>query len=160
VKRASPPPSGNRGSARSHGFRLSQRRNDAELLHHAKNVPIAIGIHDFPAGDIVDGDSLNRYFLVCGRNSHVLAFVGAAKGPASNHFILFGDEILDGPVQIRVARKEEQNIALIRFRPNGGAENSGCLQSVAGGDYFLDDFEFSLVPDFFIEALNDGFVGG
>jgi len=31
---------------------------------------------------------------------------------------------------------------------------------VAGGDYFFDDFESSFVPDFFIEALNDGFVGG
>src|SRR5437588_3142950 len=150
----------NQGSAGSSAFGLTQGRDDAKLLHHAQSVPIAIGIHDFSVGDVVDSHSVNRYFFVGRWNSQVIAFVGAGNGPAGDYFILLGNGVLEGPVQIRVACEEKQNLALVRLRTNGRTENVGGLEGVAGGDDFTNDFKLPLVPDFFIEAPNDGLVIG
>src|SRR5882672_2317624 len=139
---------------------LLQGRNGAELLHHPQSVPIAVGIHDFSASDMVDGDSAYGYSFVCRWNSHVTAFVRARKGPAGNHFVLLGNDVLDGPAQIRVGFEEVRNLALVRFRTDGGAENVGGLERMARGDEFVNDFQLSIVPDFFVEASNNGFVIG
>jgi hypothetical protein len=154
--------SANRGLTSGQAFRLSKGRNSAELLHHAKRVPIAVGIHDFPVSDVVDSHTVNRYFLIRGWNSHELASVSASDGPAGNYFIVLGDEILDGPVEIRVARKEEQQLALVGFRAYGHdvTRDIGGLESVAGGDELTYKLELAFVPNFFIEAPNDGFVLG
>src|SRR5690349_5982042 len=117
----------NQGSASGQAFGLSQRGNDAELLHHAESIPIAVGIHDFSVGDVVDGDSINGYFLIRRWDSQVLAPLGARNGPAGNHFIFLGNGVLNGPMQVRVAFEEAQNLALVCFRANGGTRYVGSL---------------------------------
>src|SRR5882724_10855297 len=101
----------NRGSASGQAFGLSKGGNDAELLHHAESIPIAVGIHDFSVGDVVDGDSVNGNFLIRRWDSQVFAPLGAGNGP----------------VQVRVAFEEAQNLALVRVRPNGGTRDIGSL---------------------------------
>src|SRR6266850_1691680 len=119
-----------------------------------------MGIHDFSASNMVDGHSAHGYFFVCRGNSHVIAFVGARKGPAGDYFVSLGNSVFDGPAQIGVGFKEARNLLLVRFRSDGGTENSGALESMAGGDEFVDNFKHSFVPDFFVEASNNGFVIG
>ena len=120
------------GLPSSGAFEVTNGRDNAELLHHAQSVIIAVGIHYFPVGDVVDRYSVNRYILICRGNSQVLAFVGTGHGPASNYFIPFGNQVLDGPAQIGVACQEAQNLALVGFWANGGTRNIGGLDSVAG----------------------------
>src|SRR5439155_26564394 len=98
----------------------------------------AVGIHYFPVDDVVDRYSVNRYILICRGNSQVLAFVGTGHGPASNYFIPFGNQVLDGPAQIGVACQEAQNLALVGLWAKGGPCNIGGFASVAGGDDCVD----------------------
>src|SRR6267143_2647354 len=137
---------------------LPQGRNRAELSHHTQGIPIAVGIHDFSASDMVNGHTVHRYFYVFRWNSHEIAFVCARNGPAGNYFVLLGNRVLDGPAQIGVALEEARNLALVCFRTDGGTEYVGALESMAGGDEFVYNFKLSFVPDFFVEASNDGFV--
>src|SRR6267143_1367334 len=65
-----------------------------------------LGIHDFSACQVVNGDSVHGFFLICCGNSHVVASVGAGKGPAGNYFIVLGNDVLDSEVQIGIAGKE------------------------------------------------------
>ena len=95
---------------------LTNSRKGAELFHHAQSVPIGIGIHDFPAREVVDGHSFDGDFPICWWNAHEIAFVGAGKRPAGNHFILLGNGVFDGEAQIREAREEAQYLAFVRFR--------------------------------------------
>ncbi len=127
------PSSGHSGSTRNHGsasgqaLGLSKGGNDAELLHHAESIPVAVGIHDFSVGDVVDGDSVNGNFLIRRWDSQVFAPLGAGNGPAGNHFIFLGNGVLNGPMQVRVTFEEAQNLALVRVRPNGGTRDIGSL---------------------------------
>jgi hypothetical protein len=109
---------------------------------------------------MVDGHSPHGYFFVCRRNSHVIAFVGARKGPAGDYFVSLGNGVLDGPEQIGVGFEEARNLALVRFRTDGRTENGRALESMARGDELVDDLQLSIVPDFFVEASNDGFIVG
>jgi hypothetical protein len=86
--------------------------------------------------------------------------VGAGKGPAGNHFIVLGNDVLDGEVQIGIAGDEEEELALVGFGAHGGTRNIGAVQRVAGGDDFAYNLKLPFVPYFFIEAPNDGFVIG
>src|SRR5437870_7964835 len=145
-----------RKSAGRKTFRLSRDRNDAELLHHAQSVPITVRVHDFSIRDMVDGHAVNGDFPICGWNAHEIAFVGAGKSPAGNHFILLDNGVLHGETQIRVAREEAHYLVLVGFRTNRGTGNIRSVKSVAGRDNFPYDFKLSLVPDFLIETKNDG----
>ena len=139
---------------------MSKNRNDAELLHHAQSVPIAVGIHDFSVSDVVDGHSIHGYFLIGRWDSQVFAPLGTGNGPAGNYFIFLGDHVLNGEVQIGVACEEDQKLAFVSFGTNGGTENVWAMQSVAWGDDFAYKFKLAFVPNFLIEALDNGFVLG
>src|SRR6266478_4244152 len=147
-------------SASGRVLRLLQGRNNTELLHQPQSVPSRMGIDDFSTGDMVDGDSAHGYFFVCRRNSHVIALVRARISPAGDHFVFFGNDVLDGPAQIGVGFEEDRNLALVRFRTDGRTEKGGALESVARGDEFVDNFQLSIDPDFFVETSNEGFIIG
>src|SRR6266446_4798664 len=75
-------------------------------------------------------------------------------------FIVLGNGVLDGEVQIRVACEEEQNLALVRFGAYGSTRNIGGMESVAGRNDFAHNSKLPFVPDFSIEAPHDGLVIG
>jgi hypothetical protein len=55
-------------------------------------------------------------------------------------------------------RFRSSDLAFIGFRANRTIDSVAVLKSVAGRDYFIDDFESPPVPDLFVEAANDGHV--
>src|SRR5260370_18091575 len=130
----------NEGSASGGPFELAKGRDNAELLHHAQGIPIAVGVHDFSVGDVVNCNSVNGYFLIRRWNSHIVASVGAGKRPAGNHFILLRNGVLDGEVQIRVTCKEVQDLSFFRFRPIRVTATPGTMHTMPARSQSVPEF--------------------
>src|SRR5437762_12342515 len=88
------------GLASSGAFEVTSGRDNAELLHHAQSVIIAVGIHYFRVGEVVDRYSVNRYVLICCWYCQVLTFVDTGHGSASNYFICLGNYVVDPIAEI------------------------------------------------------------
>src|SRR6266513_5310495 len=126
------------GSASSKALRLSEGRDDPELLHHAESVPADVRIHDLSIDDVIDGDSFYVHFLVCGGNSHEFAGVSAGNCPSDRQLFLFVNDVFNREAQIRNADDEARDLAFISVGTNRGIREVGIVESVAGGDDFVD----------------------
>ena len=73
-----------RNSMSSGTLGRAESRNGAELLHHAQGVPTGVGIHNLSAGDVIDGDAVHGYFLICRSDSQVFAFVRTGNVPGDD----------------------------------------------------------------------------
>src|ERR1700730_1873118 len=137
-------------------FHPTLRGNSAELSHQSQSVPPSVRIKNLSVSDVVNRDPLHGYFSARGGNFHVFTLMRARNGPASNDLSPFGDRVFNRERQVRKAGRHFHDPPFVQLRAYLRTRHDGVVECMARGNQLIHNFQLALIPNFFIEAANDG----
>src|SRR3974377_2476545 len=123
-----------------------QRNLKAQLLHEGHDVPYHRRLQDFSISNLVDRDSADRDFLVCGRDPEKLSAVRSRYRPCHHQLVFFAHRFVDAKFQVRQRLLKALDLPAVRRRTHGSAGKRRIAQCVTFRDDLVDEFEPPLVP--------------
>jgi hypothetical protein len=146
-----------RGSG-GEGFGLGGLLDDAELLHEAESVPVDEAFGDLAVGDASDGDTGDGELLVGCGNSVQITFMSTAAGPAGHNGFAFGDDILDGEVNVGESIAIERGALLFAVRTAAKIGRGSIMVFVVGSKELAGYGKIAVVPEFGEQTADDSFI--
>src|SRR4029077_8525332 len=140
-------PLSGKASGRNRGW--SHRRNHAELLKQAKHVVACPGLNHLAVLIAVDIDPGDGRVLVCRRDGHQLALVGAGSGPTGDDLVALRDLVVDREADVGERVPVDLEQLFQAFRPGElSTRYVRVVEGRVGGSQLIDDTELALIPDF------------